>query len=132
MLRLPRPGLRAPPGAILGGARRTPDAPTAGAPGLTARQQFEHLAEEADRRFGEATYAGRRTDRGTIFILYGPPDDVEYEEARKKRMGLLEVWTYREDKLGLGGEAPKRAYYFIKEGDLTRFALGSELPRLLP
>ena len=45
--------------------------PIEGAPGLTARQQFEHLAEEADRRFGEQTYPGRRTDRGTTFILYG-------------------------------------------------------------
>ena len=106
--------------------------PLEGMPGLTARQQFEHLAEEADRRFGEETFPGRRTDRGTIFILYGPPDEVEYEPARKARQGEIEAWYYERPRIGLDGLAPKRAYYFIQEGDLTRFARGSELPKLLP
>ncbi len=101
-------------------------------PGLTARQQYQHLAEEADRLYGEETYPGRRTDRGTIFILYGPPDEVEYEPARKARQGTLEVWRYEGERVGLDGEQPKRAYYFIPEGDITRFAVAAELPRLVP
>jgi GWxTD domain-containing protein len=103
-----------------------------GIPGLTARQQFEELAEEADRRFGEPTFPGRRTDRGTIFILYGPPDEVEYRDSRRRRLGLVETWLYEGSRLGLDGQPAKRAYHFIQEGDMTRFALGSELPRLLP
>ena len=106
--------------------------PLQGIPGLTARQQFEQLAKEADRRFGEDTYPGRRTDRGTIFILYGPPDEVDYEEARRKRLGTVEIWRYKRARIGLDGQAPKSAYHFIQEGDLTRFADGVELPRVLP
>ena len=106
--------------------------PMEGIPGFTAQLQYEHLAEEADRLYGEQTFPGRRTDRGTIFILYGPPDEVEYEEARKKRFGDVEVWRYDAGKTGLDGKAPKRAYYFIEEGDIVRFAKPSELPKLLP
>lgn len=106
--------------------------PIEGVPGLSARQQFEHLAEEADRLYGEETAAGRRTDRGTIFIVYGPPDEVDYKQARRARDGEIEVWLYESGKTGLDGKAPKRAYHFIQENDLTRFAIGSELPKLLP
>lgn len=106
--------------------------PLEGIPGMTARRQFEHLAEEADRRFGEETYPGRRTDRGTIFILYGPPDEVDYEESRRRGVGLVEIWRYERPRIGLDGEAPKKAYHFIQDGDLTRFAEGAELPRVLP
>ncbi len=106
--------------------------PIEGAPGLTARQQFEHLAEEADRQFGEPTYPGRRTDRGTIFILYGPPDEVDYKPARRHQLGDLEVWLYQRPRIGLDGKAPKDVYNFVRQGDLTRFATGAELPKLLP
>lgn len=106
--------------------------PIEGVPGLSARQQFEHLSEEADRLYGEETSAGRRTDRGTIFILYGPPDEVDYKPARKARLGEVEVWLYESGKTGLDGKAPKRSYHFIQQDDLTRFATGTELPKLLP
>ena len=106
--------------------------PIEGMPGLTARQQFEHLADEADLRYGEETFPGRRTDRGTIFILYGPPDEVDYKPARRAKHGEVEVWLYVRERIGLDGKAPKRAYHFIQVDDLTRFAEGAELPRLLP
>ncbi|MFQ5349116.1 MAG: GWxTD domain-containing protein [Thermoanaerobaculia bacterium] len=106
--------------------------PIGGVPGRTARQQFEALAEEADRLYGEATFPGRRTDRGTIFILYGPPEKIEYKPARRKKLGEVEVWLYDTEKVGLHGKKPKRAYNFIQEDDLTRFAISSELPKLLP
>ena len=106
--------------------------PMEGLPGLTARQQFEQLAAEADRQFGEATYRGRRTDRGTTFILYGPPDVVDYTPARRAQDGEIEMWYYRRPRLGLDGQAPEPAYHFLREGDLTRFARGVELPKLLP
>ena len=102
-----------------------------GVPGMTARIQFEHLAGEADRRFGEATFPGRRTDRGTIFILYGPPDEIDYRPSRRERSGDVEVWLYERERIGLDGKKPKKAYYFVQEGDLTRFASGAEMPELL-
>ena len=106
--------------------------PLEGVPGLTARRQFEHLAEEADRLYGEETYPGRRTDRGTIFILYGPPDEVDYQPARKAKYGEIEVWRYAKGRVGLDGQAPQRSYHFIQDGDLTRFAKSLEMPKLLP
>ena len=116
-------------------SRRKPIGDT---PGLTARQQFEHLAEEADRLYGEETLRGRHTDRGTIFILYGPPDEVDHKPVQRRRVGryrsppvssgqgMVERWIYNDDKVGLDGRAPKRTYRFIRRNDLTRFANGSE------
>ena len=112
--------------------------PVEGAPGLTAREQFEKLAEEADRQFGEQTLRGRHTDRGTIFILYGPPDEVDHKPVASARTGrfrsrpvsssrgVVERWRYRPDKTGLDGRKPKRTYRFIRRNDFTRFANGSE------
>lgn len=109
-------------------------------PGLSARQQFEQLAEEADRQFGEATFRGRHTDRGTVFILYGPPDDVQHRPARparsgryrsppmSSRHGLVERWLYRKARVGLDGSSPRGEYRFIREGDLTRLVKPARLP----
>src|SRR5688500_7632548 len=49
-------------------------------PGNPALELYEERAAEADKKFSEAAVAGRRTDRGTIHILYGEPESVEYEE----------------------------------------------------
>ena len=112
--------------------------PLEDSPGLTARQQFEQLAEEADRLYSEQTLRGRHTDRGTIFILYGPPDRVDHKPVRRPRVGrfrsppvgsgkgVVERWLYDGDRVGLDGRQPKRAYRFIRRNDLTRFADGSE------
>lgn len=101
--------------------------------GPTARQLFEERAEEADRLYTEAMVPGRRTDRGTIFILYGPPDEVKFKPAKPKRggryrsrpmssrYGQVEHWIYAEGQVGLHGRPPRRAYRFVRVGDLTRF-----------
>ena len=49
--------------------RRNPNPGTPNA--LLAR--FEDRAEVADKKYSEAGLLGRRTERGTILILYGPP-----------------------------------------------------------
>lgn len=112
--------------------------PIEGVPGVTARQQFEQLAQEADRKFGEAAYPGRRTDRGTIFIIYGPPDEVDFKPLQRHRLshyrtsppssrhGRVEHWRYDKDRVGLDGRSPRRIYKFVRNGELVRFAPGSE------
>ncbi|MGC1265355.1 MAG: GWxTD domain-containing protein, partial [Candidatus Acidiferrum sp.] len=38
--------------------------------------------------------AGWRTDRGHIYILYGPPDEIDSHPKEGQKPGI-EVWTYR-------------------------------------
>lgn len=86
------------------------------------REIFDSRATEADKRFGEGLVTGRHTDRGTIFVLYGEPQEVEYEEFRDVLDPDVEVWRYdRKAPPGLDGRKPSRRYRFAKEGDLTTF-----------
>ena len=88
--------------------------------GNTVRQVFEKRAGEADRAFSEAGYRGRRTDRGAVFILYGPPTRVDYQVSPTPGESPLEVWIYDETSPpGLDGKKPAGLYRFIKRGDLT-------------
>lgn len=89
-------------------------------PGNPIRKGFEDRAAEADRAFSEAGYRGRRTDRGAIYILYGPPKKVDFEVGPVQGDPTLEVWSYDETSpSGLDGRRPASAYRFVKRGDLT-------------
>ena len=83
---------------------------------------YETRAAEADKKFSEAAVAGRRTDRGTIHILYGEPESVDYEEFRDVSGPDVELWRYsKKAEAGLDGRRPEREYRFAKLDDLTRF-----------
>lgn len=87
-----------------------------------ARELFQERAEEVDSLYGETLYRGRYTDRGTIYILYGPPDEVDREVAPYYGGPALEVWRYeRGSDKGLDGKKPDRYYRFIRDGDRTVF-----------
>jgi GWxTD domain-containing protein len=91
-------------------------------PGNPALELYETRAAEADRKFSEAAVAGRRTDRGTIHILYGEPESVEYEEFQDVSGPDIELWRYpKKAEAGLDGRRPVREYRFAKIGDLTAF-----------
>ncbi|HVS01511.1 MAG TPA: GWxTD domain-containing protein [Thermoanaerobaculia bacterium] len=97
--------------------RRDPD-PTR--PGNRLHELFESRAQEADRRFAEAGYPGRRTPRGQIWVLFGQPEEIEYETNPRVGEPPLEVWSYpREAARGLHGKTPAHQYHFIKRGELT-------------
>lgn len=99
-------------------ARRDPDPEERGNP---VRFAFEERAADADRMYSEAGILGRRTPRGTIHVLYGPPATVEYEIAPDGGEPI-EVWKYpAETAPGLDGRRPDRFYWFRKAGELTRF-----------
>jgi GWxTD domain-containing protein len=89
--------------------------------GAAVRQLFERRAEEADRRFSEGGYTGRRTDRGTIFVLHGEPQEIKFEPAEFVNEPPTEVWYYRTNEPGLNGKAPAGVYRFAKQGELTVF-----------
>jgi hypothetical protein len=77
---------------------------------------------EADKKFSEAAVVGRRTDRGTIHVLYGAPESVDYEEFRDVSGPDVERWRYpKKAQAGLDGRPPEKEYRFAKLGDLTKF-----------
>ncbi len=91
-------------------------------PGLPnhARQLFDQRCQEADKRYSEAGYPGRRTDRGAIFVIYGPPADERMEIAGRAEDPPRELWTYKPPlEPGLNGRPPQAEYRFVKRGDLT-------------
>lgn len=87
-----------------------------------AQKLFDRRAEQADKRYTEGTFVGSRTDRGTIFVLYGEPESTEYEEHRNIEDPDVERWVYlKSADEGLDGKKPRRQYRFAKEGDVTEF-----------
>ncbi len=100
--------------------RRDPDPARPGNPVLAT---FLARATAADQRFSEAGYLGRRTDRGTIFIVYGEPDASRFAVGEFVGEPAIEEWRYQpEERLGLDGKPPNAFYRFAKgRGDLTTF-----------
>ena len=94
--------------------------PNAARPGNPLRELFERRALEADKRFSEAGYLGRRTDRGTLFVLYGEPKTIDFEINPREGNPPVELWTYGGAKgPALDGKLPSPVYRFVKQGDLT-------------
>jgi len=70
--------------------------PSAGTPRNEAREDFYTRIAEANRRFregGSAQIPGWRTDRGRIFIKYGPPDEV-LSRPQAGNTRPYEVWKF--------------------------------------
>ena len=70
--------------------------PTAGTPRNEAQEDFYARIAEANRRFregGSAQIPGWRTDRGRIFIRYGPPDEV-LSRPQAGNTRPYEVWKF--------------------------------------
>ena len=100
-------------------ARRDPDPSRAGNP---LRDLFAQREKDADRRFSEAGYLGRRTDRGRIYVLYGEPVKIDFEINPQQGNPPVERWSYGVDaQPGLDRRHPAPVYRFVKNGDLTVF-----------
>ena len=92
----------------------------------TPEQIFEQRAETADSRYSEGTLPGRLTDRGTIYVLFGEPEEIEYESSELLDGPSIESWQYgKEAGKGLNGEKPKKAFRFIQVGNSTVFFTNS-------
>ena len=90
------------------------------------RALYDERVAEADKRFAEGTYVGSETDRGAIYIVYGEPEEVEFEEHRDVRDPPVELWRYgKKAEPGLNGRRPDKTYRFTKYDDVTvRFRKG--------
>jgi GWxTD domain-containing protein len=94
--------------------------PAPAKPGNPLRETFEERSAAADRQFSEAGYLGRRTDRGTIYVLYGRPTKIDFEVSPTPEDSPIEVWGYDASApSGLDARRPSGRYRFIKRGDLT-------------
>lgn len=83
---------------------------------------YEQRAQVADRLYSEGGHLGRRTARGTIYVLYGQPDRTDYQIAPNPRDPAITVWLYEEtDQPGLDGRPPADYYRFIRREDVTEF-----------
>ncbi|MGE5233764.1 MAG: GWxTD domain-containing protein [Acidobacteriota bacterium] len=92
--------------------------PRPGAPNHL-RELFDERCREADKAYSEAGYSGRRTDRGAIYVVYGPPADVRMEMSPRAEDPPRELWTYKPPlEPGLNGRLPEREYRFVRRGDL--------------
>lgn len=86
---------------------------------------FDERVQEADRIFNEQTFRGYRTDRGTVFVLYGEPDEIRFEQAPRGRGEFLEIWEYAEEVgEGLDGVKPEKIYRFVKKDGATTLYRG--------
>ncbi len=73
-------------------ARRSP----AGSPQNSFRDEHYRRIDYANRKYQMASGTpGWRTDRGRMYILYGPPDEMESHPPRGATPYKFEVWLYR-------------------------------------
>jgi len=92
---------------------------------------YEERGAEADRLYSESGRIGRQTDRGTIYVIYGAPSQVDFEVPPANGAPPVEVWTYGTDaSAGLNGRQPSPRYRFIKRGDVTVFYVPGRTDRL--
>ena len=94
----------------------------------TPQDLFNLRTEEANKRFSEGTYPGSQTGRGTILVLYGEPESIDFEPPQKLGYPSLEVWKYAKgsDK-GLDGKKPKKRYRFVEIDGSTVLYTGQPL-----
>ena len=96
--------------------------PDPGIFGNPARDLFERRAEVADRRYREQATVGRRTDRGAVFILFGEPEEIQYDVSGRPGEPDLEIWLYpRTVEDALGGLEPDREYFFAEQDGRKSF-----------
>jgi GWxTD domain-containing protein len=91
--------------------------PTPGTPQNEAQEDFYRRIAEANRRFregGAAEIPGWRTDRGRIFIKYGPPQDV-LQRPQAGSTAPYEVWKYTRGRLS--------KYLFLDQTQFGNYAL---------
>jgi GWxTD domain-containing protein len=67
--------------------------PTPGTPENEFKDEHYRRITVANNRFGHADIPGWKTDRGRIFIKWGPPDEIE--DHRADMTYPLQQWKYR-------------------------------------
>lgn len=69
---------------------------TPGTPRNEAREEHYRRIAYASERFASPSNAGWNTDRGRIYIVYGPPDEIESHPSGRGDSPPFEQWMYSE------------------------------------
>ena len=92
--------------------------PTPGTPANEAKEQHYRRIELASSRFLEGSIPGWRTERGRIYIVHGPVDEIEsHPNGGLSRDGGFdnpngyEIWGFR----GLGPGGAKLVLTFVRD-----------------
>ena len=70
--------------------------PTPGTPENELFDEYYKRVELANEQFGDRVRPGWRTDRGRVFIIYGPPDHVERKSDPLNSISSYEIWYYQD------------------------------------
>jgi len=84
--------------------------PTPETPQNELYDEFRQRLSEANQMFGVARHEGWNTDRGYIYVKYGPPEQVEKDISGQDGFSRYEIWVYQTlrlrfifyDRLGTG------------------------------
>lgn len=69
--------------------------PTPGTPENKFKEEHYRRIAYANERFGWKQLAGWKTDRGRIYIVYGPPEEMESHPSGQGGSPSFEKWLYR-------------------------------------
>jgi GWxTD domain-containing protein len=58
------------------------------------RERFEQRVLESSRMFDDTSKPGWKTDQGKVYILVGPPDEINKDIVAKSHRGII-TWVYR-------------------------------------
>ena len=72
--------------------------PTPGTPENQLFDEYYKRVRISNTQFHTPKRDGWRSDRGRIFIIYGPPDSIEKSDPFATSFGTYEVWYYEEIK----------------------------------
>src|SRR4029077_20817642 len=63
-------------------------------PNNKIRDRFQQRGFDGNRMFSDPSKPGWKTDMGKIYILIGPPDEINKDLMAKSHRGMV-FWTYR-------------------------------------
>jgi len=69
--------------------------PSPGTPGNKLFDEYYKRVRAASEQFGDVGTEGWKTDRGHVFIIYGPPDQVQKSDEGMDQPGNYIIWYYQ-------------------------------------
>ncbi|MFQ6114066.1 MAG: GWxTD domain-containing protein [bacterium] len=58
-------------------------------------QEFYGRVEHVNRCYSVGNFSGWQTDRGRIYIIYGPPDEIDQRTSERRFTTKYEIWYYK-------------------------------------